>query len=180
MQSLYSFSGSMILLLATAPIALTVFAQETTQQGKGQTTLSLLVHPEAKLTVEPIADPASISSATSAEWFRVNLTIRINSETTTGLYVESIGTSAGLEGKVPDLAVFLKSPNDTIPKMLDKVTSQPLFLVPKNGKYTLLLGIKSNDTFRDHGYSVETIRFVLRSSDGKIHESATVSLKNEK
>jgi hypothetical protein len=159
-------------ILSCVLLVLVAFIVETAwPQGKGTTGLHVRVQPEAKMRVEAVGSALDNPGHTT-HWFRVDLAVRVHSGATASLFVEQVPTAAGSQKQqVPDLKYFLKLPGSASPKRLEIIdSSRPVFTVQQNGRFSLLVGIGLDNAIS----SAESLRLVLRSSDGALYATATL------
>jgi hypothetical protein len=161
-------------------LAVIVEAWPAWPQRNGGAGLTVIVQPEAKITVELVDPPDSDSSGQTTRWFRVDLAVRVNSGATASLFLEHVARSYGVRNRnVPDLRYFVKLPGHAAPKRWDIASSRPLFTTQRNGHFSLLVGVGIDDPVREGQFSAESIQFVLRSSDGFFRVTTTVPLNTE-
>ncbi|OFW27313.1 MAG: hypothetical protein A3H27_13920 [Acidobacteria bacterium RIFCSPLOWO2_02_FULL_59_13] len=167
-------------LLATVVTSVLAFAQQTPPQTEGATSLGVAVRPDARIIIEPVDSPVSDASSGTARWFRVEVAIRLNAGATASLALDE-STSSGEVKKedVPDLKLSLKSPGDTSRRAVDGITSTSLFATQKNGTYSVLVGIDSEDAAWKGKFPAGAVRFIVRSSDGLLNVSKPVPLEGK-
>jgi hypothetical protein len=149
-------------------------------QRKGGAGLTVVVQPEATMTVEVVDLPDSDSSGQTTRWFEVDIAVRVKSGSTASLFLEHIASSSGLQnGGVPNLTYFVRLPGNAPPKPWDIANSPALFTTQRNGRFSLFIGIGIDSLVRQGQISTESIQFVLKSSDGLFSVTKTVPLNAE-
>ena len=116
--------------------------------------LQVVVEPEARMTIEAVEVPAPDSS--QDRWLRVDLTVRMNPETTTTLFAEAANSTG------EEVSFLVKGDAEGSPQTIRQ--GAPLLATTENGRHSLLVGIVTEDP-------EASTRFILRSSDGAIHIS---------
>ena len=133
-----------LLLLATLVIFMAF------SEGLSQTAAKVVVRPEATMTIEPVESPAP--GAPRARWFQVDFIIRMDPGATALLFAESVGVNSRQ-------SFLVKQSGESSQRTIER--GAPLLTIQKNGRHSLLVGIVAEERG-------ESLRFVLKSSDGSI------------
>jgi len=99
-----------------------------------------------------VADRVQAPGAPRARWFQVDFIIRMDPGATALLFTESVGVNSRQ-------SFLVKQSGESSQRTIER--GAPLLRIQKNGRHSLLVGIVAEERG-------ESLRFVLKSSDGSI------------
>jgi hypothetical protein len=126
----------------------------------GTTGVTVVIEPGATMLVRPFNVSNSDSSKAAIRWFRVDLSVRVNTGATASLVLEHTSVSADAKPR-PACLVHLRG---STPRSWNAPVSPTLFKTQANGRFSVLVGIDELDRA-----CLDQVQFVLRSSDGAFH-----------
>jgi hypothetical protein len=143
---------------------------------KAMSEITLVVSAEATMSVEAVEPTPDKQQSSLAQWFRVDLAVRLNPGAEARLFVEPAITGTSNTAKLSErlLRFVVRMPGGEITTKSIGSYPETLHLIRSSGRQSVVIGIESKSPLSNGIDITDSIQIVLKSSDGAFLVKRTI------